>query len=424
MRDLVARGRRRAHPRAIPVGFRIKVGFVLLPIVETRRQTCGQPSDRSAAQRGKGRKLTRGAAEAAGVPLLLGSSSGAWRRGVFRLRVGWVWLGIVAVVGAAGTAEAWAGGAGYLVILYVLPVGLATWLVNRRAGVAVAALSVGVTLAVGRDSGSDFGSEQWSQALVQFAALSSVVGLVEPGKAATRRWDDGLAQTRRIKREVTRLEKLEAEIVRLSTRAQGQLATEIHDELGQYISALSYQATMLAEDLTSDGSTRAARAEHLVELVRRTNRAVRQLGGGIQARDGFDGCFVEMLERLAVETERLAGVPCRVRCNRSTLTLDSFRAMMLYRIVQEACANAIKHGKPKAIAISLTVDGSSLGLDVGDHGGGFVVPDAGPGLGLHRMRQRAELIGGALSVQTADGGCHLRCALPLPTPGNSNGEAV
>lgn len=223
---------------------------------------------------------------------------------------------------------------------------------------------------------------------------------------------------------MARLGNLEAEIVRLSTRAQGQLAAEIHDELGQYISALSYQATMLAEDLRDDGSARTPRAEQLVELVRRTNRAVRQLGGGSQAREGFDGCFVEMLKRLAAGTERLSGVPCRVSCNASTLTLDGFRAMVLYRIVQEACANAIKHGKPKRIDIVMNVNDASICLEVGNDGGGFVLQDSGTGIGLLRMQERAELIGGTIRVQTADGGCQLSCHVTLPPSVTSNREVT
>jgi len=87
------------------------------------------------------------------------------------------------------------------------------------------------------------------------------------------------------------------------------------------------------------------------------------------------------------------------------LPIDDHAALHLYRIVQEAVTNAVKHANPGRIHISLRVDGSLLRLTVQDDGVGISdKADQNGGLGLRIMRYRAHMIGGNLAIQPAEGG--------------------
>ncbi len=93
-------------------------------------------------------------------------------------------------------------------------------------------------------------------------------------------------------------------------------------------------------------------------------------------------------------------------------------ATHLYRIAQEAVANAIKHGKAGAVEISLTNTGGKTLLSITDNGVGIRSPVPGGGMGLRSMQYRAGLVGATLLVQAlAKGGTRILCLLPDPAPG-------
>jgi signal transduction histidine kinase len=85
----------------------------------------------------------------------------------------------------------------------------------------------------------------------------------------------------------------------------------------------------------------------------------------------------------------------------------------LYRIAQEAINNALKHGRAKAIAVSLQQDGPTLELSVEDNGKGFKDPTiAAKGMGLRVMTYRAGIIGGSLElVQSSSKGVRIICRI-------------
>jgi signal transduction histidine kinase len=86
----------------------------------------------------------------------------------------------------------------------------------------------------------------------------------------------------------------------------------------------------------------------------------------------------------------------------------------VYRIVQEALANAIRHARPSRVAIKVVDDGSCLRIAVRDDGRGFDPTVARGGFGLKRIRERVELFGGSLEIASAvDGGTEVRAAIPV-----------
>ena len=120
------------------------------------------------------------------------------------------------------------------------------------------------------------------------------------------------------------------------------------------------------------------------------------------------------LSELAANTERLFGITCRFECDTPILIDDNSVATHLYRIVQEALNNAIKHGRADTVLIRLSTDGKTGSLTVKDNGHGFAGGTAqGKGMGLNIMRYRASMISASLDIRGDDErGTVLTCSFP------------
>jgi two-component system CheB/CheR fusion protein len=125
---------------------------------------------------------------------------------------------------------------------------------------------------------------------------------------------------------------------------------------------------------------------------------------------------VHALLELAESTSALTQVQCQFSRSGIEMSPNPSTASHLYRIAQEAVANALKHGQPRKILISLCQKRDRLVMEVFDDGKGFLLSTgSGPGLGLRVMRYRASLFGGELQVKTSPGrGTRITCTAPLP----------
>jgi signal transduction histidine kinase len=124
------------------------------------------------------------------------------------------------------------------------------------------------------------------------------------------------------------------------------------------------------------------------------------------------------LEALAARTKSVFQITCRFICPRPVLIADNAAATHLYRIAQEAVSNAVKHGKPGHIEISLGKTPKGIALAIKDNGAGLPARRRkDSGIGLRIMRYRAGMMSGSLSIQNQqDGGAAILCTVPPLRP--------
>jgi signal transduction histidine kinase len=201
----------------------------------------------------------------------------------------------------------------------------------------------------------------------------------------------------------------------VTAREQLRMAQDLHDGLGQYLSALSFHARMLSDDLREQKSPQAAQADRMVEIIRTTNQTIRRLDRALQAPETIDAGLLAALRSLVGEFQQLTGIQCDLDATQIPDALDPFCVLMLFRIVQEALNNAVKHGTPRRIKVSTVVANGVLHMRIVDDGSGLVAQrDSASGSGLRTMKLRAELIGAQLSLRpNPDAGCTVECILPL-----------
>ncbi len=228
---------------------------------------------------------------------------------------------------------------------------------------------------------------------------------------------------------IVTVQAVEAEKLRLSLEAsereRHRWARELHDETLQELGALR----VLLE--ASEGSELSAEARRLA--IEHVDRGIRNLQGLITelrpaSLDELGvGAAVEALARqsslrfgveIDVDVDLAAGDAGPAR-------LPAELEATIYRLVQEATNNAIKHGEPDRISVTVSREAECVDVVIADDGTGFDPDAAERSFGLVGMEERATLSGGRLEIESAPGrGTEVRARLSLSDPAGTGGPAT
>jgi len=200
---------------------------------------------------------------------------------------------------------------------------------------------------------------------------------------------------------------------------RARIARELHDVVAHSVSVMVVQAD--GAGCTIDADPEQARLA--VRTISRTGREalaeMRRLVGVLREDAGAGATDYTPQPGLAQleELVRGAGVPARLRILGTPGELPEGEQLAVYRIVQEALTNTLKHGGPGVRAwIELRYDGPELVVRVTDDGRGATAPRASGGHGLVGMRERVAMYGGAVTAgPRTGGGFEVLATLPVPT---------
>ena len=192
-----------------------------------------------------------------------------------------------------------------------------------------------------------------------------------------------------------------------------RLARELHDETGQALTSILLGLKNL-EEAKSDDDVRRSVLE-LRELVVSTLHDVRRLAVELRPKALDDFGLVPALERLAETFAEQTNIDVHVEAALGDSRLPGEAETALYRIVQEALTNVVKHANARTVSVVLTRKGEAVVIVIEDDGRGFDSrADHAEGLGLLGMRERIALVGGRLSVESApDRGTTVAVEVPL-----------
>ncbi len=208
--------------------------------------------------------------------------------------------------------------------------------------------------------------------------------------------------------------RLEEEIVAASERERQGIGADLHDNLGQQLTALELMCTALKDDAAGHPALAkglAAMSRMLREAIAQTRALARGL---VPVSDDPEALQIGLAE-LAARITALGRVRCIFECRQPVAVAQHFVAGHLYRIAQEAVNNAVKHAHARQITIRLAETAPELVLEISDDGSGLPKASkrSGGGLGLGVMQHRAKAIGADLSiVSPRTGGVCVTCRLP------------
>jgi len=213
-------------------------------------------------------------------------------------------------------------------------------------------------------------------------------------------------------RDVGERRALEREVLEIAASEQRRIGQDLHDGVGQELTGLALLAGNLVEQVKKSCPEETELSEKIVVGLKRVLGQVRALSQGLLPVEVDAEGLMTALEGLAGRISEQAGVRCQFRCDQPVRVEDNTVATHLFRIVQEAVANALTHGKAKTINIGLVVSSGFLRLTVEDDGRGIKLPVKSDGLGLKIMQYRANLIGANCQVEAGDdGGTLVTCVL-------------
>ncbi len=326
-----------------------------------------------------------------------------WRRRVPVLVFALIW----AVAAAQGLAEGTAfADSALLVAFYTIAAGSG----RRTTLIAGAALELGVVLAVTHMTS---GAESWLPAFVGLSGLATAAGVLGLNIRHRRQTVAGLRE------RAERLEYEREHEVQLATATErARIAREMHDGVAHNLSVM----VALCDGAAYQVDAAPDRVRSALDQASRTGRQalaeMRQLLGVLREPPAAPKLAPQPGIRQVgelVEQIRAAGVPASYTLTGELTNAPPGMELAIYRIVQEALTNTLKHaGGPASVAVSLSCAVDEIEVEVCDTGNARHRPISG-GAGIRGMRERAAVYDGALAAGPGDpGGWQVRTTLSIP----------
>jgi PAS domain S-box-containing protein len=254
------------------------------------------------------------------------------------------------------------------------------------------------------------GTQFWAMATARVATYDDspaiYVGLNDI--TGRKQMEQELVESREQQRE------LSAYMEAIREEERKRIAMEIHDELGQLLTALKMDVSLLKMRLAHDPEA-LKKADDMRELVEGTIWMVRNVASHLRPA-ALNFGIVSALEWLVDEFNRRNAVPCKLRIEGGEPALSDAHATAVFRIVQASLTNVARHANATLVDVSLSSTEDKIELHVRDNGCGFELHAAHRkySYGLLGMNERARLIGATLSIDSAQGaGTTVSIHIPL-----------
>lgn len=251
------------------------------------------------------------------------------------------------------------------------------------------------------------GDEKAAVAVMKHGALDYVMkdtALLDLLPAVAQRALEAVARDKALAAARAEHARLEGEVLAASERERHAIGADLHDGLGQLLTAVEFMCTALKEDTAQTQPLVAARLDQMSGLLREAVAQTRFLARGLVPLGSGPDALYQGLAALADRTNALGRVHCALASEQPVEVADAPVAAHLYRIAQEAVNNAVKHARAQNIRLSLVQRAGRLALEIEDDGVGFHEEAEKRGTGLGLMRHRAGLIGADLIVKRPRGG--------------------
>jgi len=232
--------------------------------------------------------------------------------------------------------------------------------------------------------------------------------------------------TERVKADTTlkasreELRALSANLQHVREEEKHRIARELHDDLGQQLTALKMELSAVENLLyVAEPTIRAqlaAQIQGMRRLIDTTVASVRRIAADLRPVMLDDLGLVPAIEWLANDFTSRYGIVVETNIGHGDTKFSPDAATTLFRIVQEALTNVARHAQATRVSLAISVDGGECTLRVSDNGHGDshqVIPD-GKSFGLLGMRERAHMLGGQVFIETSTGhGFSITVKFPL-----------
>lgn len=200
------------------------------------------------------------------------------------------------------------------------------------------------------------------------------------------------------------LRKLAAAEAAAREEERKHIAREVHDELGQILTALRMSVSLVRIQFGDGNPLLKEKVQGITSLVDRALQGVRNVSTDLRPA-ALDMGVVSAIKWLGKEFTEHAAIPCVLEIESENIDLDEVRAVVIFRIVQESLTNIARHADADSVKISMACIGSRLCVKVHDNGKGFDLqaPAGKRSFGVLGMRERAFALGGSFDILSIPG---------------------
>ncbi|HKE46192.1 MAG TPA: response regulator [Steroidobacteraceae bacterium] len=222
---------------------------------------------------------------------------------------------------------------------------------------------------------------------------------------------------RRLRESEEKLRALAARLITVREEDRAHMAREIHDELGQVLTALKMEGAWLASQLTD--ARLVEKTQSMLSLVDATIHTVRKICTGLRPEVLDEMGLVAAIDWQATEFQKRTGVRCRVRLPADGVDFNEDLSTTTFRIFQEILTNVTRHSRATRVDVELEQVDGRLEMRVTDNGIGIAdgTSSARTSLGLLGMQERALRLGGSVHVDGNQGrGTAVAVSIPIARP--------
>ena len=221
---------------------------------------------------------------------------------------------------------------------------------------------------------------------------------------------------REIRNSREELRNLSAHLQSVREEERTRMAREIHDELGQSLTALKMDISWLSRRLLEEDPAFKKKLASMEEVIDRTIQTVQKLSGELRPGLLDDLGLAAAIEWQAEDFQNRTGIECEVSLSPEETVLTRDQSTTMFRIFQETLTNVIRHARASKVEVRLREKKGSIVLEVRDNGRGITEAEISnpKSFGLIGMRERVEFIDGEITISGYHGkGTRITVTLPL-----------
>ena len=241
----------------------------------------------------------------------------------------------------------------------------------------------------------------------------TIVGIVEDFKDISER----KRAERDLKESGERLRELTAHLQSIREEERSRIAREIHDELGQVLTALSLDVRWLQKRLPAERDELLDKTRSMGKLITTTVSSISRICSELRPAILDDVGLSAAIEWQAEEFTSRTGIACNIRTEPPEIRLSEELSVAIFRIFQETLTNIVRHAQASEVEVQLQLTPGAFSMRVSDDGVGMdtAVPHKVDSFGLLGVRERVRGFGGEMNLCTGDkGGACLDIAIPAP----------
>lgn len=219
-----------------------------------------------------------------------------------------------------------------------------------------------------------------------------------------------------LKRSNKLLRELAIHLQSVREEERGMIAREIHDELGQVLTVLKIQVSLLANKLNEEKEAVKGRIYLLEDMIDKSVESVQKISSKLRPGILDELGLIAAIEWQTEEFEKMTNIKCSLVLPKEEIKLDPDKSTAIFRIFQEALTNVARHSEAEKVNVSLLNAQASIHLEVKDNGKGITpvqIKDY-KSLGIHGMEERALVFGGEVLIDGFPGkGTIVKVEIPI-----------